>query len=174
MTEAGVQVFDPVWQWPYLGLSDRVFSIFFKIIFDQNVNGHTTVSQIGFFFNTFFHMGCQWPYHGPGLWDWGMVIDVQSKLSEKKPGLTDSGMATDVLVKNDFKKKMEKNPVCGTMVWPLADRVKNLLEKKWPGLSDSGCGLWRASVLISYFARTTSRFSVKFLRGSCKISPWFL
>ncbi len=27
---------------------------------------------------------------------------------------------------------MEKNPVCGTRVWPLADWVKNLLEKKWP------------------------------------------
>ncbi len=46
-------------------------------------------------------------------------------------------MATDILVKNDFKKS-EKNLVCETVVWPLADRVKNLIEKKWPGLSDSG------------------------------------
>ncbi len=38
---------------------------------------------------------------------------------------------------------MEKPPVCATVVWQLADRVKNLLEKKWPGLSDSGYGLWR-------------------------------
>ncbi len=27
---------------------------------------------------------------------------------------------------------MEKNPVCGTVVWPLADQVKNLLEKNDP------------------------------------------
>ncbi len=48
-------------------------------------------------------------------------------------------MATDVLIKNDFlKKKKWKNPVCETVVWPLADRVKNLIEKKWSGLSDSG------------------------------------
>ncbi len=33
---------------------------------------------------------------------------------------------------------MKKNPVCETVVWPLADRVKNLIEKEWPGLSDSG------------------------------------
>ncbi len=46
-------------------------------------------------------------------------------------------MATDVLVKTNFFKKMGKNPVCETVVWPLADRVKNLLEKKWPGQSDS-------------------------------------
>ncbi len=36
-----------------------------------------------------------------------------------------------------FKKKW-KNPVCETVVWPLADWVKNLIEKKWRGLSDSG------------------------------------
>ncbi len=46
-------------------------------------------------------------------------------------------MATDVLVENDFLKKW-KNPVCETIVWPLANLVKNLIEKKWPGLSDSG------------------------------------
>ncbi len=33
-------------------------------------------------------------------------------------------------------KKNEKNPVCETVVWSLADRVKNLIEKTWPGLSD--------------------------------------
>ncbi len=27
--------------------------------------------------------------------------------------------------------------VCETVVWSLADWVKNLIEKKWPGLSDS-------------------------------------
>ncbi len=35
----------------------------------KNPSGHTTVSQTGFFW-------CQWPYHGPGLWDRGMVIDI--------------------------------------------------------------------------------------------------
>ncbi len=43
-------------------------------------------------------------------------------------------MATDILVKNDFKKKNEKNLVCETVVWALADRVKNLIEK-----NDSVC-----------------------------------
>ncbi len=37
-------------------------------------------------------------------------------------------MAIDVLVENDFKKKW-KNPVCYTMLCPLADRVKKLIEK---------------------------------------------
>ncbi len=67
-----------------------------------------------------------------------MVIDVPVSNILKKTGLTDRGMATDVLVENDFKENNEKNPVCETLVWPLADRVKNLIEKKWPGLSDSG------------------------------------
>ncbi len=40
-------------------------------------------------------------------------------------------------VENVFEKKNEKNPVCETVVWSLADRVKNLNEKKWPSLSDS-------------------------------------
>ncbi len=39
--------------------------------------------------------------------------------------------------KTTFKKN-EKNPVCETVVWSLADRVKNLIEKKLPGLSDIG------------------------------------
>ncbi len=59
-------------------------------------------------------------------------------------------MATDVLVKTDFLKKMEKNPVCGTVVWPLADQVKNLLEKKWPGLSDSDMAFGGLTPRISY------------------------
>ncbi len=29
-----------------------------------------------------------------------------------------------------LKKKNEKNPVCETLVWSLADQVKNLIEKK--------------------------------------------
>ncbi len=54
-----------------------------------------------------------------------MVIDIPVyNILEEKTGLTDRGMATDALVKNDFKKN-EKNPVCATVVWPLADRVKN-------------------------------------------------
>ncbi len=42
-------------------------------------------------------------------------------------------MATDVLVENDFFKKW-KNPVCESVVYPLADCVKNLIEK-----TDSVC-----------------------------------
>ncbi len=76
-----------------------------------------------------------------------MVIDVQvKKYLKKKTGLTLRGMATNILVENDFKKNF-KNPVCETVVWPLADRVKNLIGKKWPGLSDSGVA---SGGLISY------------------------
>ncbi len=32
---------------------------------------------------------------------------------------------------------MKKKTVCETVVWSLADWVKNLIEKKWPGLSYS-------------------------------------
>ncbi len=42
------QVFDPVCQWPHHGLTDQVFFIFFlKVVFDQDVSGHTTVCQTG-------------------------------------------------------------------------------------------------------------------------------
>ncbi len=41
------------------------------------------------------------------------------------------------MVENVFEKKEWKTLVCETVVWLLADRVKNLIEKKWPGLSDS-------------------------------------
>ncbi len=40
-------------------------------------------------------------------------------------------------VENVLEKKNYKNTVCETVVWSLADWVKNLIEKKWPGLSDS-------------------------------------
>ncbi len=52
-----------------------------------------------------------------------------------KPGLWDRGMT--FRFENVFEKKNENNPVCETLVWSLADQVKNLIEKKWPGLSDS-------------------------------------
>ncbi len=51
--------------------------------------------------------------------------------------LWDCGMVTDVQGQKCVWKKNEKNLVYETMVWSLADRVKNLIEKKWPGLSDS-------------------------------------
>ncbi len=49
-------------------------------------------------------------------------------------------------------KKNEKNPVCETVVWSLADRVKNPIEKKWPGLSDSDIyGHWRVKLNQDFF-----------------------
>ncbi len=63
-------------------------------------------------------------------------------------------MATDIPVENDFKKN-ERNPVCETMVWPLADRVKNLIEKKWPGLSDSHM---TSGGLTSHWSHHKSKF----------------
>ncbi len=70
------------------------FFHFFKVVFDQDVSGYTTVCQT-VFFKRYFRLGHQWPYHG----------------------LTDrvSGMVTDVLgQKSDTKKT-----VCETVVWPL-------------------------------------------------------
>ncbi len=46
-------------------------------------------------------------------------------------------MVTDVQGKKGVWKKNEKNLVCETVVWSLADWVKNLIEKKWPGPSDN-------------------------------------
>ncbi len=74
------------------------FFIFFKkVVFDQDVSGHTTVCQTRFF-KRYFRLGCQWPYHG----------------------LTDQvrGMATDILGQKSDKKNL-KNTVCETVVWPL-------------------------------------------------------
>ncbi len=68
-------------------------------IYLTNSSDHTMVCQTVFFFLRHFTPGSQWPYHG----------------------LTD---------------RVFLNPVCETVVWSLADWVKNLIEKKWPGLSD--------------------------------------
>ncbi len=50
-------------------------------------------------------------------------------------------MATDVLVKYDLKKNL-KTPVCETVVWPLANRVKNLIEKIMTRSVRQRYGLW--------------------------------
>ncbi len=61
-------------------------------------------------------------------------------------------MVTDVQgQKCDWRKK-EKNPVCETVVWSLADQVKNLIEKKWPGLWDSDMVTGGLSVNVSLSA----------------------
>ncbi len=83
----------------------------------RSASDHTSVSQTGVFFIT-FDLGRQWPpYHGPGLWDRGIVIDVP--------------------VQNIFKKK---NLVWQTVVWPLMSWSKTTFLKKWktPGLWDRG------------------------------------
>ncbi len=67
-------------------------------------------------------------------------------------------MATDVLVENDFLKKWKKN-VCETVVWLLADQVKNLIEKKWPGQSDSGMASG-GSLLLQLTLRTPPIYSL--------------
>ncbi len=56
-------------------------------------------------------------------------------------------MTTDVLVQNGFKKN-EKNPVCETVVWPLANRVKNLIEKKMTRSVRQQYGLWQVKLTI--------------------------
>ncbi len=56
------QVFDPIHQWPYHGLTNRGFFFFFKHIFDPE---------------------CQWPYHG--LWDHFMVIVPRLLLQNSAP-----------------------------------------------------------------------------------------
>ncbi len=53
-------------------------------------------------------------------------------------------------VENVFEKKNEKNTVCETVVWSLADQVKNLIEKKWPCLSDSDMVTVLSSLVYVY------------------------
>ncbi len=55
-------------------------------------------------------------------------------------------------------------PVCETVVWLLAGRVKNLIEKKWPGLSDNDIvtgGLRQTKLLTINFLKTIIRVSKK-------------
>ncbi len=64
-------------------------------------------------------------------------------------------MVTDIRDQKCVWKKNEKNPVCETVVWSLADRVNNLIEKKWPGLSDSdkvtgGLSISQCRVLLNF------------------------
>ncbi len=47
-------------------------------------------------------------------------------------------------------KKTGKNPVCGTVVWPLADRVKNLIEKNDPVCQTAVWPLaWEMCVIVA-------------------------
>ncbi len=90
------QVFDPVCQWPHHGLTDRVFFIFFK----SHFRPRRQWPYQGMSDRVFFWR--QWPYHG--LTDQSLVWSLTSYV----------------------EKVTEKNPVCETEVWSLANWVKNL------------------------------------------------
>ncbi len=142
MTDAGIQVFHLVRQWPFLVLTDRVFF---------NVSGHTTVLQTGFFFCHFFNIGRQWPYHRPGLWDLVWSLSSKSKISKKK--MVWQTVVWPLALKKIWsvrpwyglwrqgaKYVRKKNPVWQTVVWPLGlkkpgltdRRVVELLNSVWP------------------------------------------
>ncbi len=106
--------FWPKCQWPYHGLTDRVF---FTPFLTWDVGDHTMD-----------------PVCETGVWS----LTSQSEISfsffkqSDRPWYGHWRFGPKWL-----RKKMGKNPVCGTAVWLLADWVKSLIEKKWPGLSDS-------------------------------------
>ncbi len=87
-------------------LGPGFFHIFF---FDQNVNGHTTVSQTGFFLIPFL----TWDIRDhttdaiceTRVWS----LPSQSKLSKKNP----------VWLTVVWPLALKKNPVCETVIWPV-------------------------------------------------------
>ncbi len=144
MTEAGVNVFDPVGQGPYLGLSDRGFFRVFSVVFDQNVNGHTTVSQAGVFLPLFGPgMSVTIPqtrYVRPGYGHWRPSLKYLFKknpvwqtmvwpLTLKKPSLWDRGMASDVRIQTTIEKMTQ---VWQTVMWPLTLQKPSLSDEVWP------------------------------------------
>ncbi len=112
------------------------------------------------FFYPFFDLGRQWPYHGPGMWDRGMFIDVPVWNIFKKTWSERPWYGHWRFGPKRLRKKTEKNPVCGIVVWPLADRVKSMIEKKWPGLSDShmASGGLNFCLIIAMLAQPGLRF----------------
>ncbi len=80
------------------------FFHFFKVVFDQDVSGYTTVCQTSFF-KRYFRLGHQWPYHGLTDWVYGMVTDILDQKSDKK------------------------NVVCETVVWLLTLKKAGLGDR---------------------------------------------
>ncbi len=124
------------------------------------------------FFLSLFDIGCQWPYHGPGLWDCGMVIDVQVYNIKKKNGLTDRGMATG----------LKKKPILwhrGIMAFDI--RGQNVLKKtgqtdrgvatgvKKPRTDRPRCGHW--SYQIPYGLWRVNRLLL-IIEYFPSLSPW--
>ncbi len=102
----------------------------------------------------------------PGLWDHGVTTGGLGQKPDrrkmnwsvrqryalwwvKKPRPDRHSKATDVFVENEFKKN-EKTQVCETVVWPLADRIKNLIEKKMTWSVRQRYGLWRVKMFPKY------------------------
>ncbi len=127
MTEASVQFFDPVWQGPYFGLSDRVFFV----VFDRNVNGHTTVSQTWIFFTPFLTWDVSDHTTDPvcetGIWS----LTSQSEISLKKKLVWQT-----VVWPLTLKKTQSARPWYG--LWHSDAKYD---WKKDPGLTDSGVAI---------------------------------
>ncbi len=71
----------------------------------------------------------QWPY--PCLTD--RIIFFQSGFRPCTPVTISWFHRPDFFhffLNQDLMKKNEKNPVCETVIWPLAYRIENLIEKK--------------------------------------------
>ncbi len=109
MTEVGVEVFDPVRQVPYLGLSDRGFFRFFFLLFLSETSMAIPKSHRRFFFTPFLTWDVSDHITDPVCETGVCSLTSQSEISFlKKTGLTDRGMATDVLFQNDVEKKWKK------------------------------------------------------------------
>ncbi len=150
MTDAGVQVFDPVRQWPYLGLSDRVFFHFFFWAKPQWL--YHGLTDRGFLKSLFWpgtSVTIPWTQSvRPGSGHWRPSLNYQKKnrsgrqcyghWRKKKPSLWDRGMASDVRMRTKIEKILRsdrqwcghwgyKNPVYQTEVWPT-----ELRNSVWP------------------------------------------
>ncbi len=127
-------------QWPYNCLTDRF------IFFQSGLwpGPPVTISRshrpvfFHFFFKHIFAPEHQWLYHS--LTDrvlkffFPIGFSTQYVISH----MTVSQTGFYIFLQSGLEKKKKwKNPVCETVIWSLAYRVKNLIEIKWLGLWDS-------------------------------------
>ncbi len=97
------QVLDPVCQWPYHSLTDRVFFIFLNPVFNP-VRRWPSQSQRPFFFFIFFPSGRNWK-------------------KKWKNSVCETAIWPLAYMVENLIKKIEKKTVYETLIWSLAYRV---------------------------------------------------
>ncbi len=101
----------------------------------------------------------------PGLWDCDgrlgskIYLEKNAKNRSVRPWYGHWRLGSKMCLKKKWKK-----PVYETMVWSLADRVKNLIEKQWPGLSDSDIV---TGGLRGYFEISENKILISDTKCSC-------